>query len=202
MAAEPKRKRRERGSITPEAILDGAFELAEDVSIEKFSMPMLGKRLGVGVTSIYWYFRKKDELLDAMADRAIERYTVESDAAADSAASAWRDEVARAAGRLREVYWTNPVLCDLILLRESAVRGSSVPAAGEVSRTIGALVDRGLSAETAHTISSAVRRHVEGTAVLERIHGRSENTDDATFELVLESILHRVESLIESPPAA
>ena len=58
----PKRKRRERGSIDPEEIINGAFELAEEVSIDNLSMPMLGKHLGVGVTSIYWYFRKKDDL--------------------------------------------------------------------------------------------------------------------------------------------
>ena len=44
----PKRKRRERGSIDPEEIINGAFELAEEVSIDNLSMPMLGKHLGVG----------------------------------------------------------------------------------------------------------------------------------------------------------
>jgi transcriptional regulator, TetR family len=58
-ATADKRRRRERGSINPDDIVSGAFELAEQVSIDNLSMPMLGKHLDVGVTSIYWYFRKK-----------------------------------------------------------------------------------------------------------------------------------------------
>ncbi|NED60037.1 helix-turn-helix transcriptional regulator, partial [Streptomyces sp. SID10244] len=57
----PKRERRERGSIDPEEIIKGAFELAEEIGVDNLSMPLLGKHLGVGVTSIYWYFRKKDD---------------------------------------------------------------------------------------------------------------------------------------------
>ncbi len=71
-----KRQRRERGSINPDDIINGAFELAEQVSIDNLSMPLLGKHLGVGVTSIYWYFRKKDDLLNAMTDRALREFVV------------------------------------------------------------------------------------------------------------------------------
>jgi len=62
------RQRRERGSISVEEILTGAFEVAAHVSIDNLSMPVLARHLDVGVTSIYWYFRRKDELLDAMTD--------------------------------------------------------------------------------------------------------------------------------------
>lgn len=43
-----KRQRRQRGSINPEDIISGAFELAQQVSIDNLSMPLLGKHLGVG----------------------------------------------------------------------------------------------------------------------------------------------------------
>ena len=75
-ATAEKRQRRERGSINPDDIIKGAFELAEDVGIDNLSMPLLGKHLGVGVTSIYWYFRKKDDLLNAMTDRALKQVRV------------------------------------------------------------------------------------------------------------------------------
>ena len=73
-ATAEKRQRRERGSINPDDIIKGAFELAEQVGIDNLCMPLLGKHLGVGVTSIYWYFRKKDDLLNAMTDRALRQY--------------------------------------------------------------------------------------------------------------------------------
>ena len=68
------RQRRDRGSISTDEILNGALEVAQEVSIDNLSMPQLAKHLGVGVTSIYWYFRRKDDLLDAMTDRALERF--------------------------------------------------------------------------------------------------------------------------------
>ena len=45
--------------------------MAAQVSIDNLSMPVLAKHLDVGVTSIYWYFRRKDDLLDAMTDLAL-----------------------------------------------------------------------------------------------------------------------------------
>ena len=45
-------------------------------------MPGLAQHLDVGVTSIYWYFRKKEELLNAMNDVAVETVR-EHDAAAE-----------------------------------------------------------------------------------------------------------------------
>ncbi len=55
-------------------------------------MPMLAKHLGVGVTSLYWYFRKKDDLLDAMADRALHEYNY-TDPSID--AENWRESLAQ-----------------------------------------------------------------------------------------------------------
>lgn len=54
-----RRRRRERGSINVDKILNGAFEVAADVSVDHLSMPLLAKHLDIGVTSIYWYFRRR-----------------------------------------------------------------------------------------------------------------------------------------------
>jgi AcrR family transcriptional regulator len=48
--------------------------VAAQVSIDNLSMPVLARLLDVGVTSIYLYFRRKDELLDAMTDQALAQY--------------------------------------------------------------------------------------------------------------------------------
>jgi AcrR family transcriptional regulator len=60
------RRRRDRGSINVDEILNGAFTVAKEVSIDNLSMPLVAKHLDVGVTSIYQYFRRKDDLLDAV----------------------------------------------------------------------------------------------------------------------------------------
>ncbi|MDT7755107.1 MAG: hypothetical protein QOH27_1005, partial [Mycobacterium sp.] len=67
-ARSAKPKRRPRGSLDVEEIITGAFELADEVSIAGLSMPVLAKHLDVPVTSIYWHFRKKEQLLDAMTE--------------------------------------------------------------------------------------------------------------------------------------
>ena len=66
MAAR-KRARRARGSLSGEEILAGARELVERNGLDQLSMPGLARELGSGVTSIYWYFRSKEELLVALA---------------------------------------------------------------------------------------------------------------------------------------
>lgn len=109
-----KRQRRQRGSINPEDIISGAFELAQQVSIDNLSMPLLGKHLGVGVTSIYWYFRKKDDLLNAMTDRALSNYVF---ATPYIEAGDWRETLRNHARSMRKTFADNPVLCDLILIR-------------------------------------------------------------------------------------
>ena len=109
-----RRQRRERGSINPDDIIDGAFELADEVSVDNLSMPLLGKHLGVGVTSIYWYFRKKDDLLNAMADRALRKFTF---ATPYVEAGNWLESLRNHARMMRKTFLSSPILTDLILIR-------------------------------------------------------------------------------------
>src|SRR5216683_7527058 len=67
-----RRERRHRGSLSADDIIKGAFDAAQGMSLDKLSMPGLAQHLGVGVTSIYWYFRKKEDLLNAMTDVAVD----------------------------------------------------------------------------------------------------------------------------------
>jgi AcrR family transcriptional regulator len=110
-ASAPARRRRDRGSISVDEILNGAFEVAGDVSIDNLSMPLLAKHLDVGVTSIYWYFRRKDELLDAMSDRALERFEV---TAPSIDASNWRESL-RSDAQNRYIGFADEIDFDYIL---------------------------------------------------------------------------------------
>src|SRR6201988_4513846 len=114
--AAEKRQRRERGSINPDDIIKGAFELAEEGGIDNLSMTLLGKHLGVGVTIIYWYFRKKDDLLNAMTDRALRQYVF---ATPYVEAKDWRETLRNYARTMRKAFMGNPILCDLILIRSA-----------------------------------------------------------------------------------
>ncbi|WP_246540808.1 TetR/AcrR family transcriptional regulator [Mycobacterium spongiae] len=176
MAKQPTtapRQRRERGSINPDDIISGAFELAEQVSIDNLSMPMLGKHLGVGVTSIYWYFRKKDDLLNAMTDRALSKYAL---ATPYVEASDWRETLRNHARLMRKTFMGNPILCDLILIRAALSQKAARLGAQEMEQAVANLVAAGLSPEDAFDTYSAVSLHVRGSVVLQRLFEKTRST--------------------------
>jgi AcrR family transcriptional regulator len=173
-ATADKRQRRERGSINPDDIISGAFELAEQVSIDNLSMPLLGKHLGVGVTSIYWYFRKKDDLLNAMTDRALGKYVF---ATPYVEASDWRETLRNHARLMRKTFMGNPILCDLILIRAALSPKAARLGAQQMERAISNLVEAGLSPEDAFDTYSAVSVHVRGSVVLHRLFEKNQTPD-------------------------
>src|SRR5882672_8252786 len=193
------RRRRERGSISVDEILNGAFEVAAEVSIDNLSMPLLARQLDVGVTSIYWYFRKKDELLDAMTDRALARYefTVPS-----IDASNWRASLRNHARTMRRQFLDDPILCDLVLIRGHYGAGALHGAFKEIEHPVAALVEAGLTAEQAVETYGAISVHTRGSVVLERLQtktmpGRGIGfADDIDFDYILDSILDHTAQLI------
>jgi AcrR family transcriptional regulator len=173
-ATVEKRQRRERGSINPDDIIKGAFELAEDVGIDNVSMPLLGKHLGVGVTSIYWYFRKKDDLLNAMTDRALREYVF---ATPYVEAKDWRETLRNHARTMRTTFLGNPILCDLILIRSALSPRAAKLGVVAVEKAIEGLAEAGLSAEDAFDTYSAVSVHVRGSVVLQRLYDKNRSAE-------------------------
>ncbi|WP_433520441.1 TetR/AcrR family transcriptional regulator C-terminal domain-containing protein [Nocardia pseudovaccinii] len=171
-----RRQRRERGSLNPEDIIDGAFELAQQVSIDGLSMPLLGKHLNVGVTSIYWYFRKKDDLLNAMTDRALRLY-VYAVPYPSVEASNWRETLGNHARTMRRTFLASPILCDLILVRSALSQHAGRVGAEQVERTVASLVEAGLSVEQAFDIYSAVNLHIRGSVVLQRLYDKNQELE-------------------------
>lgn len=173
-----KRPRRERGSLNPEDIVAGAFELAEEISIDNLSMPLLGKHLGVGVTSIYWYFRKKEELLNAMTDRALRQYAFETPFIE---AEDWRETLRKHAQTMRQTFLGNPILCDLILIRSALSEKAARLGGKQTEQVIASLVEAGFSLEDAVETYSRVQLHVHGLVVLQRLSDKNrELSPDST----------------------
>jgi len=203
------RRRRERGSISVDEIINGAFEVATEVSIDHLSMPLLARHLDVGVTSIYWYFRKKDELLDAMTDRALAQYEF---TVPDIDASNWRESLRLHAHTMRKQFLDDPVLCDLVLIRGHYGMPALHGALHEIEQPVAALVGAGLTPEQAVETYGALSVHSRGSVVLQRLQQKTEGfpaqrddgnryigfADDKDFNYILDSILDHAETLIES----
>ena len=65
------RRRRARGSLNRQQVVDAALELADRDGLDALSMPALAQRLECGVMTIYGYVDSKEDLLDAIALRGL-----------------------------------------------------------------------------------------------------------------------------------
>jgi AcrR family transcriptional regulator len=165
--ARAKPKRRPRGSLDIEDIISGAFELAEQVSIAGLSMPVLAKHLDVPVTSIYWHFRKKEQLLDAMTDRATKRYHF-SNPFLDG--GSWQDALRNHFRKMILVFRENPVLCELVLMRTGELSVEATRASvANLETVIRTMVDAGFRPDDALSVYLALSAHSRGTAMIEHL---------------------------------
>ena len=184
-ASKPQRQpvRRARGSLTEDAIVETAFAIAADSSIEELSIPLVARSLDVGVTSIYWHVRNKSELLDAMTDRALRRSGLPAFAESDD----WRDSLMAHARGVRQTFLGDPVLTDLILIRGALSPMARRLGEQETQKAIASMIDSGLDKQTAHDTYSAVSELVRGSVLLARLGQKhsaakeSESADDGGF---------------------
>jgi len=68
---KPASRRRPRGSLTREQVIEAALRLADQQGLDALSMPNLAQRLECGVMTIYGYVDNKEDLLDAIALRGL-----------------------------------------------------------------------------------------------------------------------------------
>ncbi|WP_242892923.1 TetR/AcrR family transcriptional regulator C-terminal domain-containing protein [Actinomadura litoris] len=61
--------------VNREAVVTEALGLLDEVGLDAVSTRRLARRLGVEQPSLYWHFRTKKELLDAMAEAAMAPHT-------------------------------------------------------------------------------------------------------------------------------
>ena len=164
-----RRTRRERGSISVDEILRGAFDIARTGSVDNLSMPQLARHLDVGVTSIYWYFRRKDELLDAMTEQALREYDF---GVRFTDAGSWRDALHAHAHRMLDMFRANPILCDLILIRGAGTTQAARHALEKIEQPVATLVQAGLTPTQAVQTYAAISVLVRSSAVLHRLQTR------------------------------
>lgn len=215
-------KRRPRGSLDVEEIISGAFELAEEVSIAGLSMPELARHLDVPITSIYWHFRKKEQLLDAMTARAIQQYHF-SNPFVDG--GTWQEGLRNHFRKMHVVFRENPVLCELILMRTGELSAQATQASVDNLETvIRTMVDAGFNPDEALTVYMALSAHSRGTSMIEHLNTaqaqnggprstgvtaehpllneleyKGHKIDALEFDFTLDAIIDRAEALLAKP---
>jgi AcrR family transcriptional regulator len=203
--APPKasRRRRQRGSINAEEIISGAFEVARRESLDQLSMPALAEHLGVGVTSIYWYFRKKDDLLNAMTDVAVDTYISQMPPLKDGVP--WQEILLNHFRDSREAHRNDPILSDLLLIRTATYTRYATRRVFEIEEAmIGKLVEAGFGTENAFLAFNAASIYLRGLVIHDRILRLSDapTLDDRQQRIADWSSMPLLESQVGRHPLA
>lgn len=214
-----KAKRRPRGSLDIEEIITGAFELADQVSIAALSMPVLAKHLDVPVTSIYWHFRKKEQLLDAMTERAVRQYHF-SNPFLDG--GTWQEALRNHFRKMHHLFRENPVLCELILMRSGELSAESThTSVDNLENVISTMAEAGFNPDDALSIYLALSAHSRGISMINHLnnsqrHGvgrratgvtadhpylneleyQGHSIDSVDFDFTLDAIINSAENLL------
>jgi AcrR family transcriptional regulator len=202
-APKPTRRRRQRGSINADDIVAGAFEVARRVSLDELSMPTLAEYLDVGVTSIYWYFRKKEDLLNRMTDVAVDSYIQELPGIPDD--EPWQEVLYNHFHTQRSVHHNDQILSDLLLIRTSTYSRDATRRVFEIMEAlIATLVDAGFTTENAFMVYNAASVYTRGMIIHDRILRLSHTpTLDGRQRRITDwSSMPLLESLLDSHPLA
>jgi len=166
-AAGGKTARRARGSLSAEEILDAAQVLVERDGLGRLSMPLLAKELRSGVTSIYWYFRSKDELLAALTERVSREVSLNLPPIGDRP---WDEELVEYFAAFRELLERSAVYREVFAYHPRALLTASAMAPAVLARLeagLRLLVDAGFSGEDAADAYQACTTYTEGYVLLE-----------------------------------
>jgi len=160
--------RRARGSLSAAKIVDGAFEFASEHTVDGISMPKLARHLDVGVTSIYWYFKSKEELLDALTTEAMKRFY---ERLPTFTSLRWDLAMLEHFRAFRHIFQTDDVLCDLILLRGAQFHSQRSLAAWRPRQEeyMSGMVKDGFTHREAADAYFSLSVYVRGAIIIERL---------------------------------
>jgi AcrR family transcriptional regulator len=111
-----KQTRRPWGSLTREAVIDGALDLVDSEGLDALSMPRLARHLGTGVMTLYGHVANKADLVDALAERVL------ADLEPVDGRRDWDQALTEHMRRLRHVVLRHPTLGAVL-----AARGLTTP---------------------------------------------------------------------------
>jgi AcrR family transcriptional regulator len=155
--------------MSREEILAGARELIEEGGLDDLSMPALARRLRSGVTSLYWYFRNKEELLVALGEQVTQELYARLPQVRDAP---WEEELESYFVAFREEARRTSVYLELFthharfLLSRPSVRPAIVR---RLEDELAVLVRAGLEAPEAAHVYAVCSAFTRGFALLE--HG-------------------------------
>jgi TetR/AcrR family tetracycline transcriptional repressor len=146
--------------LDSEVILEAALALLDEVGMDKLSTRLLAERLGVQQPALYWHFKNKRALLDAMNGEILRRAHERRLPLPDESWDTFLRENARSFRRA------------LLARRDGArLRAGSEPDPGDlemVEAQLAAVVSRGMPATQAMALMIALGRYTVGCVLEEQ----------------------------------
>lgn len=146
--------------LDSEVILEAALALLDEVGMDKLSTRLLAERLGVQQPALYWHFKNKRALLDAMNGEILRRAHERRLPLPDESWDAFLRENARSFRRA------------LLARRDGArLHAGSEPDPGDlemVEAQLAAVVSRGMPATQAMALMIALGRYTVGCVLEEQ----------------------------------
>lgn len=149
-------------SLDRETVVRTALRLLDELGLERLTLRRIAAELDVRAPALYWHFRNKQELLDAMATTVLTDSVAEHESAWSGAD--WREFLRTYALGLRRA---------LLRYRDGAkmVPGTRLTDASmytAMEKSLRALIDAGFTAETASAALGTVYSYTVGHAIEEQ----------------------------------
>ncbi len=113
------RRAADKAGLSPETIVRRAIATADAEGLDAVTIRRLARELGVTPMALYWHFRNKDELLDAMAASVFDEIDLPMDATAS-----WRRQLGAVLASLVAALRAHPAIAPLIAMRTVSTEGS------------------------------------------------------------------------------
>ncbi|GAK48311.1 TetR family transcriptional regulator [Secundilactobacillus oryzae JCM 18671] len=133
--------------IKREQIIQQAIQtMGAESSFEKFSMRHVARDLHIDVSTLYWYFKNKQEILQAMADVII------AEVKFPSSELDWTTQLKQLFGNLFDVYQKYP--------SSAVLMAGTIPSSSTrlqlIDHAIGIMADAGIEEETANIALTSI----------------------------------------------
>lgn len=177
-------------AIGRERIIDEALLLLNEVGIDKLSTRKLAERLGVQQPALYWHFRNKSQLLDAINSEMLRRYHD------DRVPKPGQDWVSFTLSNARSV--RNALLSVRDGARLTAGTRPLVTNFADTEKVLQLYVDAGFSTKEAFGIAICVTRYVVGYVLEEQGEQERERIDQNGAEVDFDAELAPLPQLTEA----
>lgn len=163
---------RKRLPLSRERILDAALALADSEGVPAISMRRLGQAMGVEAMSLYKHVTDKDDILDGIVERVLERIAL------PAPDDDWKMAMRRRAESAREVFARHPWAIGLLEARAS---NSSPRRLAYFDGVLGALRNAGFSNQLAMRGFSMLDAYIYGYILQE--HSLAFQDEDSLQEV-------------------